>query len=200
MIEEIASYYNRHTIGKQMYSCVLWMHPKRLTASKLFALLHNKGLPPVANRLLLEMYTCQRMCTRWNGVKSKCFATENGVKQGGIFSPILFVCTLMKCWIASLLVSDAIWVIYRMHVLDTLTMSTYLRHLSDLKTICEKFAKEYHVIFNEKKSFCMRIGGNGTAPRRSVTMNGEPILWKSQIRHLGEFITHDLRDLNDITY
>ena len=45
----------------------------------------------------------------------------------------------------------------------------------------------------------MRIG-DGTAPRRSITMNGEPILWKSQIRHLGNFITHDLSDLNDITY
>ena len=43
-------------------------------------------------------------------------------------------------------------------------------------------------------------GGDGTAPRRSVTMNGESILWKSQIRHLGNFITHDLSDLNDITY
>ena len=50
---------------------------------------------------------------------------------------------------------------------------------------------KFNVIFNEK----MR---NGTAPRRSVTMNtmnGEPIL-----RHLGNFITHDLSDLNDITY
>ena len=43
-------------------------------------------------------------------------------------------------------------------------------------------------------------GGDGTAPPRSVTMNGEPILWKSQIRHLGNFITHDLSDLNDFTY
>ena len=30
--------------------------------------------------------------------------------------------------------------------------------LQDLITICENFAKEY-VIFNEKQSFCMRIGG-----------------------------------------
>ena len=54
--------------------------------------------------------------------------------------------------------------------------------------------------YSMRKSFCMRIGGDGTAPRRSVTVNGEPILWKSQIRHLGNFITHDLSDLNDITY
>ena len=74
------------------------------------------------------------------------------------------------------------------------------RCFSGLTTICEKFAKEYHVIFNEKKRFCMRIGGNDTAPRRFVTMNGEPILWKRRIRCLGNFITHNLSDLNDITY
>ena len=31
-------------------------------------------------------------------------------------------------------------------------------------------------------------------------VNGEPIIWKSQIQHLGNLITHDLSDLNDITY
>ena len=46
----------------------------------------------------------------------------------------------------------------------------------------------------------MCIRGNGVAPRRFVTMNGEPTLWRSQIRHLGILITHDVTDLNDITY
>ena len=133
MIKEIASYYNsRHT---DIFFCTVDASKTfdRVHLGKLFALLHNRGLPPVANRLLLDMYTRQRMCTTWNGVKSEFFATENGVKQGGILSPILLVYTLMNCWIASSLrVSDAIWVIYRMHVLDTLTMSTYLRHLAVL--------------------------------------------------------------------
>ena len=136
------------------------------------------------------------------GSNQSSFLLKMVLSKGAFYPLSFFVCTLMNCWIASSLrVSDAIWVIYRMHVLDTLTMSIYLRHLSVLfRTICENFAKEYHVIFNEKKSFCMRIGVDGTAPRRSVTMNGEPILWKSQIQHLGNFITHDLSDLNDITY
>ena len=51
-----------------------------------------------------------------------------------------------------------------------------------------------------RKKFLFAYRGDGTAPRRSVTINGEPILWKSQIRHLGNFITHDLSDLKDITY
>ena len=92
----------------------------------------------------------------------------------------LFACALMNCWIASsLLASDAIWVIYHMHVLDTLAMSTYLGHLSELfMAISEKIVREYHVIFNERKRFCMRIGGNGTAPRIFFTMNSESMLYK----------------------
>ena len=54
--------------------------------------------------------------------------------------------------------------------------------------------------YSMRKKLLYAYWGKGTAPRRSVTMNGEPILWKSQIRHLGNFITHDLSDLNDITY
>ena len=90
MIKEIASYYNsRHT---DVFLCTLDASKAfdRVHLGKLFALLHNRGLPPVANRLLLDMYTRQRMCTTWNGVKSEFFSTENGVKQGGFLSPILF--------------------------------------------------------------------------------------------------------------
>ena len=53
--------------------------------------------------------------------------------------------------------------------------------LQDLITICENFAIEYHVIFNEKRKFlyAYRGGGGGGG---------------------GNFITHDLSDLNEITY
>ena len=92
MIKEIASYYNsRHT---DVFLCTLGASKAfdRVHLGKSFALLHNKGLPPVANRLLTDMYTRQRMCTTWNGVISEFFSTENGVKQGGIFIPYPFVC------------------------------------------------------------------------------------------------------------
>ena len=42
--------------------------------------------------------------------------------------------------------------------------------------------------------------GKSAAPRRFVTMNGEPIQRESHIRHSGNLMTHDLSDLNDIAY
>ena len=74
------------------------------------------------------------------------------------------------------------------------------RCLSGLDNYLQKFCQRISCHIQWEKSFCMRIRGDGTAPRRSVTMNDEPILWNSQIWHLGNFITHGLSDLNDITY
>ena len=36
------------------------------------------------------MYTTQSTCILWNGTRSLPFNTENGVRQGGVLSPILF--------------------------------------------------------------------------------------------------------------
>ena len=124
----------------------------------------------MASRLLLDMYTRQRMCTTWNGVKSEFFSTDNGVKQGGILSSILF-CVYIDELLNRLLSSGIGCHMGHLsfacfgYADDVNLLAPSIGALQDLITICENFAKEYHVIFNEKKSFCMRIGGgwNGTA-------------------------------------
>ena len=134
MIKEIASYYNsRHT---DVFLCTLDASKAfdRIHLGKLFALLHNRGLPPVANRLYYLTCTRASACVPHGmGSNQSSFLLKMVLSKGAFYPLSFFVCTLMNCWIASSLrVSDAIWVIYRMHVLDTLTMSTYLRHLSVL--------------------------------------------------------------------
>jgi len=44
----------------------------------------------VTIRLLLNMYTSHVTKVMWNGVYSSSILVKNGVKQGGIVSPILF--------------------------------------------------------------------------------------------------------------
>ena len=41
-------------------------------------------------RTLLNMYTCQSSCVRWNSAHSSFFGVVNGLKQGGMLSPDLF--------------------------------------------------------------------------------------------------------------
>jgi len=62
----------------------------RVDYCKLFRSLMNRDLPPIVLRLLLNMYTSQLTRVSWNGVFSSPFTVSNGVKQGGILSPIIF--------------------------------------------------------------------------------------------------------------
>ena len=50
-------------------------------------------------RLLLDSYLRQLTCVAWGLFKSRYFSLSNGVKQGGVLSPILFTLYIDKLWI-----------------------------------------------------------------------------------------------------
>jgi hypothetical protein len=49
-----------------------------------------RNLPAVVTKFLLRSYLNHLTRVNWNNVFSDSFSVENGVRQGGIFSPILF--------------------------------------------------------------------------------------------------------------
>ena len=57
---------------------------------KLFRLLLKRNICPLVIRLLLNMYINQSISIVWGNAISKPFRCYNGVKQGGVLSPILF--------------------------------------------------------------------------------------------------------------
>jgi len=65
----------------------------RVDFCKLFWDLIKREIPPSYLRLLLNMYTNNIMRVSWNGMCSGEFVAKNGVKQGGVISPVL-VCIL----------------------------------------------------------------------------------------------------------
>lgn len=56
----------------------------------LFNQLIDKGLCPTVIRIVLALHMFQSVCVRWNSEVSESFSVTNGVKQGGILSPVLF--------------------------------------------------------------------------------------------------------------
>ncbi len=61
----------------------------RVKYSKLFSVLTERNICPLIIRLLLNMYLISPAVVSWNGVKSDQFKLCNGVKQGGVISPLL---------------------------------------------------------------------------------------------------------------
>ena len=56
----------------------------------LFNILPKRVMSPISLRLLMHTYCNQQMRIKWNSSTSDTFSTSNGVKQGGVLSPILF--------------------------------------------------------------------------------------------------------------
>ena len=56
----------------------------------LFTKLIHKNVPLFVVKLLMSWYTKQDMKVRWGNTLSSSFQVGNGVKQGGVLSPVLF--------------------------------------------------------------------------------------------------------------
>ncbi len=53
-------------------------------------MLIERNLPPTVLRFLFSWYRDQKLAVRWNADLSASFNVTNGVRQGGVLSPILF--------------------------------------------------------------------------------------------------------------
>ncbi len=62
----------------------------RVNHTTLFKMLIDRNLPPTVLRFLFSWYRDQELVVRWNVDISASFNVSNGVRQGGVLSPILF--------------------------------------------------------------------------------------------------------------
>ena len=75
-----------------VYSCFLDASKvyNRVNHWTLFKKLLKRGIPVIIVHILLFWYSKQENCIKWGNETSSCFTISNGVRQGGILSPVLF--------------------------------------------------------------------------------------------------------------
>ena len=56
----------------------------------LFKKIIDRGTPLIFVRIIMQWYTTQKACVRWGSALSDNFLITNGVRQGGILSPLFF--------------------------------------------------------------------------------------------------------------
>ena len=77
---------------------VSWMRPRHSTGKTIVHSLKKliyTDMPDVFARLLVYWYRTQNTCVRWGTVYSEMFTVSNGVRQGGILSPLFLTCIWM---------------------------------------------------------------------------------------------------------
>jgi len=203
-LKEVVKYYNERNTN--VY-CALVDASKafdRVRFDKMFQLLIKRKIPIVIVRLLFDLYMRQKVRTSWCGVFSEYFTTSNGVRQGGVLSPILFIVyidelidQLMRSGLGCFVGYQFFGALGSADDLTLLAPSPYA--LRQLLLICEKFGIEYDILYNGKKTKCILFPSQGHGHSVPVIQFCGAILkWQNEIVHLGNIVTCDLSDEADL--
>ena len=211
-ITAVIDYYNRQ--GSVVYGCVMDLSKAfdMVEWLQLFKVLMDRDVSPVFLRTLLCIYRNQSCDVRWNGSSSEKFSVSNGVRQGAVSSPIFFSlyindlfkllrisrlgCRLYNIFLGCFGYAD-----------DLFLLSASRSGLQAMVDICAKFAKKMNLKFStsldpsKSKTKCIMFSKKlrdrqNVAP---VLLNGDPLPWVEEVKHLGNILESDNSMARDIT-
>ena len=197
MVRETISYFvNRNT---NVYGLVLDATKAfdRLNYCKLFKVLLKRNVSPLICRLLLNMHINQTLRVKWENTLSDSFTVSNGVKQGGVISPILF-CVYMDGLISELESSQvgcwmgAVYAGTFVYADDLKLLAPSVRALNIMLKICKKYAEKYDVMFNDKSKLIVFKAKSDNDPPPYIEINGKQIESVDSIDHLGHTFNSDI--------
>ena len=147
---------------------------------------------PIIIRLLLNMYTQQKLQVKWNNVISNQFNVSNGVCQGGIMSPLLFRiyiddlllelknsgigCTVGNYYCGAFGYAD-----------DLILLCPTITGIEHMIKICELYADKHFIRFNGLKSKLLIYGEKMDNP--NIKVKGEVVPICTKAIYLGNMLS-----------
>ena len=207
MIRETISYFVNK--GSTVYSLVLDATKAfdRINYCKLFRILMNRKINPLICRLLLNMYTNQKLRVKWANAYSGEFSVKNGVKQGGVISPLLY-CIYIDGLIKELVNSEVgcymggVYAGIFMFADDLKLLAPSVRALHIMLNICLDYAARFDVLFNDKSQLII-FKANNDIPNPDIFINNVKLNAVTSVNHLGHtlhsniFVSDSNKCVND---
>ena len=170
----------------------------------LFSYLFNRGLPATVIRFLMFWYKHQSMSVRWNGVQSESFHVSNGVRQGGVLSPVLFsvyinglLCKLKERGVGCHFGCEFVGSVCYADDLALLAPSPSALRI--MLGICEDFAREHGLKFNAAKTQLIRFTKYSCSTYNEIfRFCGTNLKFSKEVTHLGHILSENLDDSADI--
>ena len=184
---------------------------RRVNYCKLFRLLIKRNLPPIVVRVLINMYTGHSIRISWAGMMSNYFAAQNGVKQGGVISPVLFCIYIDDLLIKLSLSGVGCYIGYTFvgaiaYADDIVLIAPTPSAMRKMLQISDAFASQFDILFNAQKSKFLVI--NPVSRRHFINIfseirfyvNGKQIENVKSYAHLGHIITSLFNDNDDVLH
>ena len=139
-----------------------------------------KNTPKCLVNIITNWYHKLNAVVRWNGILSYNFNVFCGVRQGGVLSPLLFnvyvddlICQLESSSLGCCI--NGIYIGCVMYADDLLLMSTSISTLQSMLDLCHLYGVKHNIIFNSKKSYCMKVGHDHSADISNMLMHNVSI-------------------------
>ena len=187
MANETINYYLNGGSGVKVVSLDATKAFDKLWRGGLFYKLYGK-INKYIWRAIYNYYEKSKIIVKIDDSRSDIYKTTEGVKQGGILSPFLFnffIDDLIKDCLCLGMSTDInkIRVSIIAYCDDILLISPTCTHMNELLEICHKFALNWKMEFNSKKSQYADFGCH--IPDRGVYMNSEIIPLVESFIYLG---------------
>ena len=201
MVNETIQYYLEKG-GQSVYLLLLDASKAfdKVSYEMLFQLLLDRNVCPRIIRLLYYMYNNQQCLVKWSSTYSDPFTVSNGVKQGGVISPLLFSIYIDNLFmeLKQLGLGCHVGLTYAGafgYADDIALISPSLYGLKKMISVCENYAREYHITFNLSKTklICFNVDPSNLAP---LFLNSQPVTVVTNEKHLGNYISTDINDRN----
>ena len=165
----------------------------RVEYVKLFKLLISRGICPIVARFLITLYTNQIIRVKWGTSISMSVSICNGVKQGGVMSPILFTVYIDELLYRLSNSHCGCFIGNQFHGAygyadDVILLAPSLYSLRRLLNICSTYAHEFNVLFNSSKSKLITFSSNRESPSPRIEFMNGVIDVVPYDKHLGNYI------------
>ena len=205
VLKQVIEFYS--TNGSPLYICFLDLSKAfdKVNHVLLFQKLLKRQVPVLVVRLLQQWYCSQMFVIRWGNVFSSPFSVSNGVRQGGILSPILFNVFMddLSCTLRGALFGCHINGECYNHIIyadDTVLVASSPTALQNLLDISVTYFTEHKLLINRRKTKCMTVFPSGMAKLTVPTffIDESPITVVDQQCYLGVLLNSACSDNADI--
>jgi Reverse transcriptase (RNA-dependent DNA polymerase) len=149
------------------------------------------------------------VCFGWCGVFSDYFWATNGVKLGGVLSPVLF-CVFIDDMLLALSKASVgcpignVFIGALAYAGDIVIIAPSVCAMRKLLNVCDNYANEYHIMLNAEKSKCLAFLSKNRRYLSEHLITGLfnigniTIEFVQSYSHLGHIINMKLSDDDDI--